>query len=61
MICVLLVAGVEVPLERDLAEDERLRGIPRALLPVGGVPMLDYWWASLLSTREVTSVYLVCR
>ncbi|GBG24365.1 Glucuronokinase 1 [Hondaea fermentalgiana] len=60
MICVLLVAGVGNSLEEELLSDEKLRGIPRALLPVAGKPMLSWWWSSIMTTREIVSVYLVC-
>jgi len=60
MLCVLLAAGVGNSLESELVHDEQLRGIPRALLPVGGRPMLSWWLHSLMASREILSVYLVC-
>lgn len=60
MICIILVAGVGNLLEAELLHDEKLRGVPRALLPVAGKPMLSWWWDTIMTTREITSVYLVC-
>mmetsp|Transcript_7178 Transcript_7178/g.11439 ORF Transcript_7178/g.11439 Transcript_7178/m.11439 type:complete len:644 (+) Transcript_7178:323-2254(+) len=60
MLCVILAAGVGNSLEKELQADAQLRGIPRALLPVGGRPMLSYWWDSITTTREISHVYLVC-
>jgi hypothetical protein len=59
MICIILAAGVGSRLETELESDESLRGLPRALLPVNGKPLLDYWWASLSKTREISSIYVV--
>lgn len=41
MICIILVAGVGNLLEAELLHDEKLRGVPRALLPVAGKPMVS--------------------
>jgi len=63
-ICMVLAAGFN-SVEKDIAEDlsgscSNLAGIPKALLPVAGKPMLDYWWETLLQNREVSEVFIIC-
>ncbi|KAL5499940.1 hypothetical protein EMCRGX_G011415 [Ephydatia muelleri] len=68
MICIILVAGHGVVLEREIQEDTsgnfaHLIGIPKALLPAsGGVEtetILDCWWSALKSRQQFEDVYLV--
>jgi len=47
-VCMVLAAGFN-RVEQDITENlsgscSNLAGIPKALLPVAGKPMLDYWW-----------------
>lgn len=67
MICIILVAGHGVVLEKEIQEDDtrkysHLIGIPKALLPArpdNGETILDYWWNALKSRQQFSEVYLV--
>lgn len=65
MICVILVAGHETQLEKDikcssLPEHQNIVGIPKALLPgVGGLKILDYWWRLVKMRHLFSDIFLV--
>ena len=62
VICIVLVAGVDSQVEREILERHdlaELHGLPRALLPVGGMSILDHWNAAIIEQREIESVYIV--
>eukprot|EP00659_Diplonema_papillatum_P004524 gene4524-7005_t len=71
MTCVVLVAGHQYMLEQDVRESEssqevrRLKGLPKALLPVpnrhggGECTVLDLWWKELKERRQFGNVYLI--
>lgn len=61
---VVLAAGYGTRLERDLRQDTsglygHLVGLPKALVPVGGKPLLDYWMEAF-ERSGVAPVYVVC-
>lgn len=65
MLCILLVAGLDTPLETELLQNETLRGLPRALLPVAGKPIIDvrskantYQLLFYLVTINIYQIYL---
>ena len=63
-----LVAGYGTRLQRDLKQEgpphhhQHLIGIPKALLPLGGKPLLTHWIDALQSSNvdTVKNTYLVC-
>eukprot|EP01135_Chromosphaera_perkinsii_P000692 Nk52_evm4s150 gene=Nk52_evmTU4s150 len=60
--CVLLAAGQVTRLEKELSADPRfdhLKRVPKALLPVGGEPILNRWWDIVRSRNSIDEVYLV--
>lgn len=60
-ICIVLAAGfskVEQELE-DATDASDLAGLPKALLPVAGKPMLDHWWEYLFQNRLISDIFLV--
>lgn len=68
MICIIVVAGHNDRLEREIASDEsgqheKLKGIPKALLPAskeGDQTILGRWWQEIINTRQTfREVYLV--
>lgn len=64
VVAVILTATVDSVVEQEIAASgdaqlSGLRGLPKALLPVGGKPMLDHWMEILSKERSVTHVYLV--
>lgn len=68
MICIILVAGHGVVLEKEIQEDTsgnfaHLIGIPKALLPASAGAetgtILDCWWSALKSRQQFAEVYLV--
>eukprot|EP00051_Salpingoeca_urceolata_P018482 m.259822 g.259822 ORF g.259822 m.259822 type:complete len:616 (+) comp19206_c0_seq14:186-2033(+) len=67
MKCIILVAGHATRLEEDIKQDERpefekLRGVPKALLPgPAGPTLLDNWWSSVgnASNVQFSEVFLV--
>lgn len=36
-----------------------LAGVPKALLPVAGKPMLDHWWGYLSRNRTISEIFIV--
>ena len=66
MICIILVAGHETNLDKEIRNDQsgkysHLEGIPKALLPgVGGKKILDYWWDIIKNRQLFSHVFLVC-
>lgn len=62
MIAIILVASVETELERTIAsrsDMSELKGLPKALLPLGTQCILDHWWDTIRARRDVESVFLV--
>ena len=68
--CVILAAGYTSTLEREIHESDsdrvaHLKGLPKALLPVGGRvggrerTVLDVWWDDVKERRVFDCVYLV--
>lgn len=58
-ICIVLAAGfsqVEADIEKQGGD---LVGVPKALLPVAGKPMLDYWWNYIAVNRAIAEVFIV--
>ncbi len=62
----VLAAGYGTRLERDIINDSsghyaHLRGVPKALIPVGGKPLLDFWISAFQENKDIVSnVYIVC-
>jgi hypothetical protein len=60
MKCILLVAGHEPDLDREIRSDDsgkyaHLEGVPKALMPsVDGKRILDHWW-DLIKNRQLFS------
>lgn len=62
VICIVLVAGVDSQVEREILEREdleHLHGLPRALLPVNETSILDHWNQAIIRQREIESIYIV--
>lgn len=61
---VFIVAGYGTRLERDILENEKyshLHGIPKALLPIGEIPLLSRWIDIFLQSKLIDHVYIgVC-
>eukprot|EP01061_Rhynchopus_euleeides_P004282 TRINITY_DN13546_c0_g1_i1.p1 TRINITY_DN13546_c0_g1~~TRINITY_DN13546_c0_g1_i1.p1 ORF type:complete len:685 (+),score=267.27 TRINITY_DN13546_c0_g1_i1:138-2057(+) len=66
--CVILAAGYNSTLEQEIQASDahaHLKGLPKALLPVGGWvggrerTVLDVWWDDVKERRVFCSVYLV--
>lgn len=60
---VIVTGGLRLTLRQDIQCDksdqyEHLLNIPSALLPVGGIPLLDHWFQSL-SSASIKSVVVV--
>lgn len=63
-VCIVLVAGFS-QVEEDIEQANAgplldLAGLPKALLPVAGKPMLDHWWDYLTEIRAISEIFLVC-
>lgn len=59
VVAVVLAAGFS-RLEEDFEGlGGHLRGIPKALLPVAGKPMLDHWWEHISQNRAISEVFVV--
>ena len=59
-ICIVLAAGFsKVEKELEDANGDDLAGLPKALLPVAGKPMLDHWWEYLFQNRLISDIFLV--
>eukprot|EP00930_Biecheleria_cincta_P084491 TRINITY_DN73952_c0_g1_i1.p1 TRINITY_DN73952_c0_g1~~TRINITY_DN73952_c0_g1_i1.p1 ORF type:complete len:698 (-),score=110.44 TRINITY_DN73952_c0_g1_i1:257-2314(-) len=66
-VCIVLAAGfskVELDIDQAAAAGQQpqlqnLSGLPKALLPVAGKPMLDHWWEYLFQNRLVSDIFLV--
>jgi glucuronokinase len=62
VVCIVLVAGLDSPLEREVLERPdlaHLHGLHRALLPVEGTTILDHWNTAIIAQREIQSTYVV--
>ena len=67
MVCIILVAGHDDLLEREIAADdsgeyEHLRGVPKALLPAtrdGEETILGRWWREVNSRHLFNECYLI--
>ncbi len=65
MKALILGAGFGTRLERDLNADSsgkygHLRGIPKALLPVDGKPLIEYWVEMFRKVPTIEHIYTVC-
>jgi len=63
-IALVLAAGYGTRLERDLREDKsgkfrHLVGVPKALIPVAGTPLINYWITAFRSV-QLEAIYIVC-
>ncbi|CAK0884902.1 unnamed protein product [Prorocentrum cordatum] len=63
-VCIVLAAGFS-NVERELEQASHgplreLAGLPKALLPVAGKPILDHWWTYLSQHRAVSEIFIVC-
>lgn len=59
---IVLAAGYGTRLERDLSENadhSQLRGIPKALLPINGKPLLSHWVEILQQVAKIDHVFIV--
>jgi len=65
MICIILCGSLETKLEQEIAaldpdtELSGLTGVPRALLPINGVSILDRWLTILREKQRVSEYFLV--
>ena len=65
MIGIILCGSLDTKLEKELASldpDEELSGlggVPRALLPINGVTILNRWLNILREKQSVTQIFLV--
>eukprot|EP00933_Yihiella_yeosuensis_P051473 TRINITY_DN49416_c0_g1_i1.p1 TRINITY_DN49416_c0_g1~~TRINITY_DN49416_c0_g1_i1.p1 ORF type:complete len:689 (-),score=118.68 TRINITY_DN49416_c0_g1_i1:103-2169(-) len=65
-ICIILAAGFS-KVEQDIEDAQHevagplsgLAGLPKALLPVAGKPMLDHWWEYLCQNRQISDIFVV--
>jgi len=67
-VCIVLAAGFS-QVERDIESSLRakvssgsardLAGVPKALLPVAGKPMLDHWWEYLSKNRTISEIFIL--
>lgn len=60
----ILAAGYGTRLGRDIEADEsgkfsHLKGVPKPLLPIGGVPLISRWMNQLAKCEVVGDVYVV--
>ena len=54
-IAIMLVASVDTELEKACLRTPslaHLKGLPKALLPVAGKPMLDHWWGPAITSAR---------
>jgi len=62
---VVLAAGYGTRLEREILADtsgkfDKLRNLPKPLIPLGGKPLLDYWIEDLKRCSEwISNIYIV--
>ena len=58
----ILAAGYGTRLEQDLRARKgyhQLLGVPKPLLPIGGLPLVSRWMSILQSCTEIRDVYMV--
>ena len=66
MNAVVLAAGYGTRLTRDIEADttgafDHLRGLPKPLLPIGGVPLVSRWMHEFARSKHITgSCVIVC-
>lgn len=59
-VCIVLAAGFP-QVEREIEMlGGPLVGVPKALLPVAGKPMLDHWWEYIAQNRSISDIFVVC-
>jgi len=63
-VVVILAAGYGTRLGRDIDADTtgnyaHLKGLPKALLPIGGEPLLNHWINQFKACPRITQTYLV--
>lgn len=64
-VCLVLAAGFS-RVEEEICQaagdssSSSLVGLPKALLPVAGKPMLDHWWDYVGRNRAISEIFLVC-
>merc|ERR1719247_1637364 len=59
-VCIVLAAGFS-QVEQDIEQlGGDLVGVPKALLPVAGQPMLDHWWGYISQNRSISDIFVVC-
>ena len=57
-----LAAGYGTRLAKDLNETEQykeLRGVPKPLLPVSGLPLISHWMHMIKECPSLKNVYLI--
>jgi len=65
MKALILAAGYGTRLEKDIDQDRSgkyssLKGLPKPLVPVGGIPLVSHWMDILLAAKfRVDDVYLI--
>lgn len=63
MKALILAAGYGTRLTRDLelcaVEYSHLKGLPKPLLPVAGLPLISHWVNQLHVCSEVSCIYVV--
>ena len=64
MKAIVLCAGFGTRLERDLLNDEsgqykHLIGVPKPLLPIGGMPLITHWARIIHDVPDIDTAYIV--
>ncbi|EDQ86431.1 uncharacterized protein MONBRDRAFT_33828, partial [Monosiga brevicollis MX1] len=64
MKALILAAGYGTRLEKGIREDtsgiySHLLGVPKPLLPIGGIPLISRWIDALVAVPEVDGIYIV--
>ena len=62
VILLLIKLVILIPLVLNASNHKELAnlvGVPKALLPVAGKPMLDYWWEYLSQQRTISEIFVV--
>jgi hypothetical protein len=61
----ILAAGYGTRLARDIENDEsgnygHLKGVPKALLPIGGRPLISHWVDKLKNLEKIAKIGVLC-